>query len=125
MSGSAESGDVIVAKGNCGIPYYVEGKIRYDGTPELMADYARLARDAGARIIGGCCGTSPAHLKAMRDALDNYVPGAKPTLEEIVGRLGQISLGANQQASGIPAPTDNREGRRRRRREGAPGEGAF
>jgi 5-methyltetrahydrofolate--homocysteine methyltransferase len=126
MSGSAEPGDVIVAKGNCGIPYYVEGKIRYDGTPELMADYARLARDAGARIVGGCCGTSPAHLKAMRDALDNYVPGPKPTLEEIVNRLGQISRGANQQASGIPAPADGgREGRRRRRREGAPGEGAF
>jgi len=127
MSGSAEPGDVIVAKGNCGIPYYHEGKIRYDGTPELMADYVRLARDAGARIIGGCCGTSPTHLAAMREALDHYVPGPKPTLEEIVKRLGQISLGANQQASGIPAPTDAGEGRRRgrRRREGAPGEGAF
>jgi 5-methyltetrahydrofolate--homocysteine methyltransferase len=124
MSGSAEAGDVIVAKGNCGIPYYHEGKIRYDGTPELMAEYARMARDAGARIIGGCCGTSPTHLKAMREALDSYVPGAKPTLEEIVGRLGQISLGANQQASGIPTPTNTRESRRRRR-EGAAGDGAF
>jgi len=124
MSGSAEAGDVIVAKGNCGIPYYHEGKIRYDGTPELMAEYARMARDAGARIIGGCCGTSPTHLKAMREALDSYVPGAKPTLEEIVGRLGQISLGANQQASGIPTPTNTRENRRRRR-ESASGDGAF
>ena len=124
MSGSAETGDVIVAKGNCGIPYYHEGKIRYDGTPELMAEYARMARDAGARIIGGCCGTSPTHLKAMREALDSYVPGAKPTLEEIVGRLGQISLGANQQASGIPTPTNTRESRRRRR-ESASGDGAF
>jgi 5-methyltetrahydrofolate--homocysteine methyltransferase len=124
MSGSAEAGDVIVAKGNCGIPYYHEGKIRYDGTPELMAEYARMARDAGARIIGGCCGTSPTHLKAMREALDHYVPGAKPTLEEIVGRLGQISLGANQQASGIQAPSNTRESRRRRR-ESASGDGAF
>ncbi|HWA44468.1 MAG TPA: betaine--homocysteine S-methyltransferase [Hypericibacter adhaerens] len=127
MSGAAESSDIIVAKGDCGIPYYVDGKIRYDGTPELMADYARLARDAGARIIGGCCGTSPAHLRSMREALENHTPGPKPTLEEIVHRLGQISLGANQQASGIPAPTDAGEGRRRgrRRREGASGEGAF
>src|SRR5215470_8430396 len=54
--------DVIVAKGNCGVPYYVDGKIKYDGTPELMSEYARLARDTGARIIGGCCGTSPEHL---------------------------------------------------------------
>lgn len=124
MSGSAEAGDVIVAKGNCGIPYYHEGKIRYDGTPELMAEYARMARDAGARIIGGCCGTSPTHLRAMREALDNYVPASKPTLDEIVGRLGQISLGANQQASGIQAPSNTRESRRRRR-ESASGEGAF
>ena len=56
---------VLVAKANCGIPQYVDGAIRYDGTPELMADYARFALDAGARIIGGCCGTTPEHLRAM------------------------------------------------------------
>ena len=49
----------IIAKGNAGIPKYVEGHIHYDGTPELMGQYARLARDCGARIIGGCCGTMP------------------------------------------------------------------
>ncbi|MCR9114431.1 MAG: betaine--homocysteine S-methyltransferase, partial [Rhodobacteraceae bacterium] len=43
----------IVAKGNAGIPKYVDGHIHYDGTPELMAEYAVLARDAGATIIGG------------------------------------------------------------------------
>ena len=63
---------VLVAKGNCGIPQYVDGAICYNGTPELMAVYARMALDAGARIIGGCCGTSPAHLRAMRDALDAH-----------------------------------------------------
>src|SRR5690606_10160990 len=47
----------VIAKGNAGIPKYHEGHIHYDGTPELMAEYAVLARDAGARIIGGCCGT--------------------------------------------------------------------
>jgi len=56
----------IIAKGNAGIPKYVDGHIHYDGTPELMADYAVLARDAGATIIGGCCGTMPDHL--ARDA---------------------------------------------------------
>ena len=49
----------IIAKGNAGIPKYVDGHIHYDGTPDLMADYAVLARDAGATIIGGCCGTMP------------------------------------------------------------------
>jgi hypothetical protein len=65
---------VLVAKGNCGIPQYVDGAICYNGTPELMAVYARMALDAGARIIGGCCGTSPRHLRAMRDALDAHTP---------------------------------------------------
>ena len=43
---------VLVAKGNCGIPQYVDGAICYNGTPEIMALYARMALDAGARIIG-------------------------------------------------------------------------
>ena len=59
----------VIAKGNCGIPSYQEGEIHYHGTPELMAAYALFARDAGARIIGGCCGTTPEHLAAMSDAL--------------------------------------------------------
>jgi len=128
MATAAEPEDVLVAKGNCGIPYFVEGQIRYDGTPELMADYARLARDAGARIIGGCCGTTPEHLRAIRDALETYSPGAKPTADEIVKRLGQVSLGAMQQASGLQPPEEGAEGgrrRNRRRREGAPESGAF
>ena len=41
----------IIAKGNCGIPRYIDGEIHYHGTPELMAKYAVLARDAGAEII--------------------------------------------------------------------------
>ena len=41
----------IVSKGNAGIPKYVEGHIHYDGTPELMADYAEMARNCGASII--------------------------------------------------------------------------
>ena len=60
----------VVAKGNCGIPAYVDGAIHYHGTPELMAEYALFARDAGAKIIGGCCGTSPAHVAAMVTALN-------------------------------------------------------
>jgi 5-methyltetrahydrofolate--homocysteine methyltransferase len=61
----------VIAKGNAGIPKYVDGHIHYDGTPELMARYAVLARDAGAKIIGGCCGTQPDHLRQMRAALED------------------------------------------------------
>lgn len=79
----------LIAKGNAGVPRFESGHINYDGTPELMADYAVLARDLGARIIGGCCGTTPAHLAAMRKALDDQPPGRRPTLEMIAQRLGE------------------------------------
>ena len=82
---------VVVAKGNCGVPAYVDGHIHYSGTPELMADYARLALDAGARIIGGCCGTTPEHLVAMRKALEVHRKGERPTVEAIEQRLGAVS----------------------------------
>lgn len=91
---------VLVAKGNCGIPQYVDGKICYNGTPELMAVYARMALDAGARIIGGCCGTSPKHLRAMRDALDSHTKSPSPSMEAIVSQLGPISNGATAQWGG-------------------------
>lgn len=81
----------LIAKGNAGIPRFQAGHIHYDGTPELMADYAVLARDCGARVIGGCCGTTSEHLRLMRAALDNTPPGTRPTLDEIVARLGAFS----------------------------------
>ena len=103
---------VVVAKGNCGIPAYHDGHIHYSGTPELMADYARLARDAGARIIGGCCGTSPEHLAAMRRALDAHVPQQRPTVAVVEQRLGEVSA----LAKGHDAAASAGEKRERRRR---------
>jgi 5-methyltetrahydrofolate--homocysteine methyltransferase len=81
----------IIAKGNAGIPKYVEGHIHYDGTPELMGQYAVMARNCGASIIGGCCGTMPEHLVAMRAALDTTSKGSAPELAEIVAALGGFS----------------------------------
>ncbi|MTE00180.1 betaine--homocysteine S-methyltransferase [Paracoccus sp. YIM 132242] len=81
----------IIAKGNAGIPHLEDGNLHYDGTPAIMADYACLARDLGVRIIGGCCGTTPAHLRAMREALETRPAGPRPSLEEIAARLGGFS----------------------------------
>ena len=81
----------IVAKGNCGVPQYKDGHIHYSGTPELMADYARIALDAGAKIIGGCCGTSPEHLASMRRALDAHHKGEAPSIDLIEKKLGPVS----------------------------------
>jgi 5-methyltetrahydrofolate--homocysteine methyltransferase len=60
---------VLVAKANAGIPQLVDGKAVYGACPEAMARYATAVRAAGARIIGGCCGNSPAHVRAMATAL--------------------------------------------------------
>src|SRR5690606_7106731 len=110
--------DVLVAKSNCGIPQFVAGEIEYSGTPELMADYARLALDAGVRIIGGCCGTTPEHVRAMRTALEAHEKGAAPEMATVIAKLGEISKGAVQQ-QGNPLgalPEGGGEGRRGRRR---------
>ncbi len=102
----------VIAKGNAGIPKYVDGHIHYDGTPELMADYAVLARDCGATIIGGCCGTTPAHLEQMRAALETRAPGPRPTLEAITTALGAFSS-ASDGTDGAAAPTRQRRRRAR------------
>lgn len=60
---------VLVAKSNAGMPELVDMQAVYRASPEMMAGTAREMRDAGARIIGACCGSSPAHLRAMADAL--------------------------------------------------------
>ena len=102
----------IIAKGNAGIPKYHDGHIHYDGTPELMAEYAVLARDAGATIIGGCCGTMPDHLAKMREALETRPRGERPTLDAIAEALGGFSSASDgtDGAGPVAAP---RRGRRR------------
>ena len=96
----------IVCKGNCGIPQFHGSEIFYSGTPELMANYARLAVDSGVRIIGGCCGTSPAHLAAMRAAIDGHTRGIAPDIATIIEQVGPLTN---------TAPTANAPTRERRR----------
>jgi homocysteine S-methyltransferase len=58
-------------KPNAGWPEQVEGRIMYPATPEYFGEYAAAFAEAGASVIGGCCGTTPAHIAAMRAALDS------------------------------------------------------
>ena len=99
-----ESGDVVIAKGNCGVPEMIDGEVVFRGDEEIMAIYARLARDAGARIIGGCCGTSPKHLAAIAQSLEGYTPGDSPEDAAIEEALGPIDR------------SEGRKGRRKSRR---------
>ncbi|MBL8700025.1 MAG: betaine--homocysteine S-methyltransferase [Alphaproteobacteria bacterium] len=101
----------IIAKANCGIPRVTGSGTIYSGTPELMAEYARLAVDAGARIVGGCCGTSPGHLRAMRAALDGHVRRERPDLDLLVRMLGAF-------VAPPPRPDPNAAPRRTGRRRG-------
>ena len=102
----------LIAKGNAGIPKYHDGHIHYDGTPELMAEYAVLARDAGVRIIGGCCGTMPEHLKAMRAALESTPKGPSPSLETIAAKLGGFSSNSDGTGDTSGDPKRERRGKR-------------
>ncbi len=107
---------VLVAKANCGIPEFIDGEIHYNGTPEIMARYATMVRDAGARIVGGCCGTSPEHVAAMRHALDNTAPGPVPSIEDVERELGAVTKGAHAQAGGQHEVQTRGSSRRRRKR---------
>ncbi|MGD8804994.1 MAG: methylenetetrahydrofolate reductase, partial [Chloroflexota bacterium] len=74
------------ASPNAGWPQQQEGgRVLYPATPDYFAGYARAFVDAGARIIGGCCGTTANHIAAMRRALDDPRPGQpvpRPALSE-------------------------------------------
>jgi len=98
----------LVCKGNCGIPRFEGTACVYSGTPELMARYATLAVDAGARIVGGCCGTTPVHIAAMRAALDEHTGGERPDIDRIVQVIGPLT----NPAPGTAGPRPARRSRR-------------
>ena len=107
----AQPGATLIVKGNCGVPEFRGEQIVYSGTPALMAEYAHLAIDAGATVIGGCCGTTCEHLRAMRKALDEHRRGPRPTLEDIVRRIGPL----RNRVAGSDEGPPRRERRGRRR----------
>jgi 5-methyltetrahydrofolate--homocysteine methyltransferase len=77
-----------ITKANCGIPLYqTEGGLTYPIGPDQMGDYVDLALRSGARIIGACCGSTPDHIAAIREAVDSHRPGDRPDLAEIAERL--------------------------------------
>lgn len=59
----------LIAKSNAGLPYWDHNELKYDGTPDVMAGYAQRVHELGAKMIGGCCGNTPTHIKAMNEAL--------------------------------------------------------
>ena len=99
-------GAFTITRANCGIPLYKsEGGLTYPIGPDRMVDYVDLALRAGARIIGACCGSTPDHIAAIREAVDAHSGGERPSFQEIQERL---------EASVLPTPKAPRPSRRNR-----------
>jgi 5-methyltetrahydrofolate--homocysteine methyltransferase len=106
MAAARPEGVYLMAQSNAGLPHYDHGHIHYDGTPEVMAELALDLAGMGVDIIGACCGSTPEHIKAMREALlTQPIPEFKMELPE---------------TPASPASGERRERRRggRRRRSG-------
>lgn len=74
MSGQGSERFVLAAQPNAGLPKRVGNRFIYVATPDYFADYTRRFLEAGVRLIGGCCGTTPQHIAAMRKVVAEYAP---------------------------------------------------
>lgn len=72
-----EKDKAILVHANAGMPHLEDGVSMYPDTPEIMADLTPRLLDAGAQILGGCCGTSPDHIKQIKQAVESYKSEAK------------------------------------------------
>jgi 5-methyltetrahydrofolate--homocysteine methyltransferase len=105
----ADGSNVIVAKANCGIPRMIDGTLWYPTSSDDMTAYAELALDAGARIVGACCGSVPDHIAQIRAVVESHQPRGGVTPGEIVARLG----GSTGTADGATGVSRKRRSRRR------------
>jgi methionine synthase / methylenetetrahydrofolate reductase (NADH) len=74
MGVNTERDILLSAQPNAGLPTRVENRFLYVSTPTYFAEYAQRFASAGARLIGGCCGTTPDHIAAMSASLETYLP---------------------------------------------------
>ncbi len=80
---SARSRVPLACLPNAGLPSVVEGKMHYDLTPDQLAEHhRRFVTELGVSAVGGCCGTTPAHLKAVVEALAGTVPAPRQAVFE-------------------------------------------
>jgi len=74
----AVAGDLPVsAMPNAGLPHLHGGRFHYLASPEYFAEFAARALELGVRLVGGCCGTTPAHVRVMRERLASRLPAEK------------------------------------------------
>ncbi len=84
----------LAAQPNAGIPRSVEGRNIYLCSPEYMASYARKFVAAGVRLVGGCCGTTPDHIRVMKSALRASEARAKTASKRVQGEAAPVAAPA-------------------------------
>jgi len=96
----AQEGSVLAALPNVGLATFTGSRLAFPhATPAYFGDFAAQARALGARLIGGCCGTTPAQIAAIRSAMDENrvaAPAARPR-----GRAEHPHLGAHEEPTGL------------------------
>jgi 5-methyltetrahydrofolate--homocysteine methyltransferase len=98
----------LLAKPNAGLPRVEDMEAIYEVTPEIMAGYAVKFAAQHVKMLGGCCGSNPSHIRAIKEELKAFMP---PPLELILAQ----NLAAN--GTNGAAQADQRQRRRERRRE--------
>jgi len=88
----------LISKANAGMPEWRGADLHYSGSPEIMAAHAHRQREAGIQMIGGCCGSAPAHLAQMRAVLDGTIDVPEVDFEPAV--LRQVLRATGDQPRG-------------------------
>ncbi len=107
--GATVGGDIILtAQPNAGLPTRIENRFLYVSTPHYFADYARRFAATGAGLIGGCCGTTPAHIAAMRAALAESAPAtiSYATTPSVTAATGVAASAATPITESAQTPSD-------------------
>ncbi|MDD3000986.1 MAG: bifunctional homocysteine S-methyltransferase/methylenetetrahydrofolate reductase [Candidatus Riflebacteria bacterium] len=74
----------LIAQPNAGLPKVVDGRMIYLCNPEYFGEYARRFIQLGVRAVGGCCGTTPEHIKWVANAVRSLTPGGKKAVSQIL-----------------------------------------
>lgn len=89
----------VAAQPNAGLPREVADRKIYMASPEYMAEYARRMVEAGARFVGGCCGTTPEHIKAIRSFVRSVAPRhATPVVSVEAAATGVAAIPLGQRS---------------------------
>ncbi|GFO59849.1 bifunctional homocysteine S-methyltransferase/methylenetetrahydrofolate reductase [Geomonas silvestris] len=93
----AQASDLpLAAYPNSGFPEYLDGRYIYRATPDYFAGMAREMVEAGASLVGGCCGTTPEHVREVARQL----AGLKPVVRKVSRRAGAVQVGAGTASAG-------------------------